>query len=386
MPHLDEEQITALLDNELSPADARQVREHLATCAECAARFEEARGFLVEADRLVRVLEFPEAPTKVQSVAEPAPRPARRPFPTRQLAWAASLLLAIGFGYYGNELRVRRIAAPESQAAKPAAAPAADREADALTETKAAPAPLTAPAPGPGAKLESALQKDGGKTRPESPQPSVGGGLANEQSKDKALRRDESRRAMDAAAIGQVAAAPPAAAKQAAPDTAGRWIDGVPAAAPRERADSASALGATANGFEDSRTSPTASREAFRSSHYGPVTSKVTLEEAVQTLGGSIRLIDGLTPDHVEWLNGRTVAGAQPELAVIRVVYLDAPMRELWLDQQRGKGVIATTDTVLLTRPDGGLSLQWHTGPDGWLSLSGHLTADSLRILARQVR
>jgi anti-sigma factor RsiW len=42
MLHLDEERITALLDNELSPAEAEQARDHLKLCVECANRFEEA--------------------------------------------------------------------------------------------------------------------------------------------------------------------------------------------------------------------------------------------------------------------------------------------------------------------------------------------------------
>jgi hypothetical protein len=153
------------------------------------------------------------------------------------------------------------------------------------------------------------------------------------------------------------------------------------------RADSAAKpLGAEASNFVDGVPSGLGAQAALQRREYGPVATKVTLEEAVQTLGGSIHLIDGLTPDRVERLSGRAVPGAQPDLAIIRVVYLDAPMRELWLDQQRGRGVNATADTVLLHGPDGGLSLQWPNGPDGWLSLSGHLTADSLRILARRVR
>jgi hypothetical protein len=167
-----------------------------------------------------------------------------------------------------------------------------------------------------------------------------------------------------AAPAPQDAAAPTAPQKT----DSGKLTDGVPTAA-----------------FRDTRSGLAAQSERRRA-EYSAGPAKVTLEEAVHSLGGSIHLIDGLTPARVEQLTGKEVPGAMPGLPLIRVVYLDAPMRELWLDQQRGEGVNPVSDTVLLHTPDGGLSLQWGSGSDGWLSLTGHLTADSLRSLARRVR
>jgi hypothetical protein len=121
--------------------------------------------------------------------------------------------------------------------------------------------------------------------------------------------------------------------------------------------------------------------EAYASASQG---EKISLEDAKQSLGGWIHLIDGLTPHRVERLEGRQMAGASAEATLIRVVYVETPGNELWLDQQRGMAG-AASDTVLLHNTDGGLSLQWAAPPDSWLSLTGHVSEDSLRILAHRV-
>ena len=58
----------------------------------------------------------------------------------------------------------------------------------------------------------------------------------------------------------------------------------------------------------------------------------VSMEEAVRVLGGQIRLIDGLTPNRIEVGPGTAVAGADPGLQVVRVVYADGAVT---LDEQR---------------------------------------------------
>ena len=45
MPHLDEGQLTALLDGELSSAERAEVDSHLASCTECRQQLEESRSF-----------------------------------------------------------------------------------------------------------------------------------------------------------------------------------------------------------------------------------------------------------------------------------------------------------------------------------------------------
>jgi hypothetical protein len=70
MPHVDEGTLHALLDGELAPAEAAEVRVHFATCPSCAARLDEARHLLAETERLVSALELP------GSAAHANPRPA----------------------------------------------------------------------------------------------------------------------------------------------------------------------------------------------------------------------------------------------------------------------------------------------------------------------
>lgn len=390
MSHLDEELMTALLDGELSPVEAREARDHIATCGECTARFEEARGFFEEANRLVRVLEIPAPPALVQSAppVTAVQTPARRGLPVRQLAWAASIFLAIGLGYYGNEVRLRdRTVAVDSPAQVAAPAPTlADQQPTAETKGVGTPAPQ-APATARAAPPAAAKDLAGYRQKPEAPP--VSANEVDRLSLDQEKRRDEPAEDGRAAAAGQVAVPAPGAAQgQAftsasppAPRDAGAALTG------NLQAESAAKLRADESSKSaDAGVTGLGAKSAPAHRSYGGEPAKVTLEEAVTSLGGSIHLIDGLTPARVERLSGKEVPGAMPTLPLIRVVYLDAPMRELWLDQQRGAGANATADTVLLHTADGGLSLQWGTGPDGWLSLTGHLTADSLRTLARRVR
>ena len=53
MPHLDEGRIHEFLDGELEPVEVREIGQHLATCADCTQRVEEARRLLGESDQLI---------------------------------------------------------------------------------------------------------------------------------------------------------------------------------------------------------------------------------------------------------------------------------------------------------------------------------------------
>jgi len=123
------------------------------------------------------------------------------------------------------------------------------------------------------------------------------------------------------------------------------------------------------------------------------------MEAAVRMLGGSIRLVDGLTPSLVMVGPGGLVPGADPGRVVIRVVYVDPPGRELWLDQQRpverpsepaAAGVTTTAllpgDTLIAPVASGARSLTWIHQSGFRLALTGFLPADSLRALARRVQ
>jgi hypothetical protein len=120
----------------------------------------------------------------------------------------------------------------------------------------------------------------------------------------------------------------------------------------------------------------------------------VTLEEAVRTLGGTIRLVDGMVPARVE-----VVESAGPGNRRIRVVYFDPPGRELWLDQERqladsrdayrmldDEASLLVGDTLVVAGAAGRQTLSWVDQTGLRLGLTGFLPADSLRGLARRVR
>ena len=153
MSHVDDGQLNALLDGELAPHEVRAVEAHVASCAECRRRFEEARSFLNEAGALVESLApgaaplvaprdpkfvvaaaaaaaMPEEPRRVSKTLKevavtldgrtektpaiqpvfphevPAPRarPKRTVWDLEKLAWAASITLALGVGWLANQV------------------------------------------------------------------------------------------------------------------------------------------------------------------------------------------------------------------------------------------------------------------------------------------
>jgi len=101
MPHVDEGTLHAYLDGELPSAEGKTLEAHLAECASCRATLEEERALLERASALLgaaRPTERPAPPFEQLSVPR-APR--RSPWRVRTpVAWAASIALALGIGYY----------------------------------------------------------------------------------------------------------------------------------------------------------------------------------------------------------------------------------------------------------------------------------------------
>lgn len=115
MPHLDEGTLHALVDGEVPSSALEGVRQHLAGCPECRAQLDLARALADEALGLVETIEAP--PANGRATAGWA-RGARR---FRQLAWAASVILAAGLGYAGGRGR----GLPAGPVDEPTEAPAA---------------------------------------------------------------------------------------------------------------------------------------------------------------------------------------------------------------------------------------------------------------------
>ncbi|MBP6443365.1 MAG: zf-HC2 domain-containing protein [Gemmatimonadales bacterium] len=98
--HLDDGTIHELLDGEIPSAQLPPLQAHLASCADCRARLESARELVDFSDELVELLDDPPVAAPVATVVTPLPS---RSSPwIRQLAWAASIAVAVGAGWYAR--------------------------------------------------------------------------------------------------------------------------------------------------------------------------------------------------------------------------------------------------------------------------------------------
>lgn len=134
-------------------------------------------------------------------------------------------------------------------------------------------------------------------------------------------------------------------------------------------------------------------------------THRITLEEAVARLGGSIRLIDGLQPLTVERTSGASVLGADPGREAVVVRYRDPRFGIVELAQQRilaadstdaeaeVLGGAARRSTVRFAPqpqsapdPNGSASLSW-SDPQGFhLVLTAAIPPESLVALRARVK
>lgn len=299
MRHLDEGTLHALLDGEIPSAELAPIQAHLGACAECRARLTEEQDLLAESDRLIEVLELPEAAPAVAPVRT-APR---RVWPAR-LAWAATVVLAAGLGY-------------SIRGGPVAPVPAASR--DSGVEFRAdAPAALPA-APSPEPVGQSRDQASAPKLRAGAP-PQAGAGREKAEVRNAAPTEEKAteQRVAGADTAAQPPAPPvvPSPNRPAAPvSTLGRARD---LRQEEVKLQERSALGVLAD------------RAGFAAPQ------PATLPEAVRVLGGSLRLIDGMIPDRLEIL-GRTV----------RVVYRTG-FGELLLSQELLNGTVR--DTLMAPR------------------------------------
>lgn len=362
MSHVDEGTLHAWLDGELTAAEGVELERHLSVCLPCRNALAEARTFLTESDGMIRTLDVV-APAASSPVAV---RPARRFVRFTTLAWAASLIAAIGLGY---SLRNAPI--------QPVAAPVATTEANTPVTLRPAPPAISA---GPAAPAVAAQPRAGAETRrarEDAPAPAP---IALDQ-KVAATPRDRSADEIGTANAGAGVTTLATAEPQAAtPPPRIAMVEGVP-------------------------VDTTAAHRAFGPAN-PPAPRRITMDEAVTHLGGTIRLIDGLTPQRVELLAGIDVVGADPGREVVRIYYEEPDLGLVTLDQQRPgpsfaasrmqstiapESVSVTQAPVpsadrLLARGRGAVaSLTWRS--DGaWLSLTSRLTPDQMASLQARVK
>jgi len=103
MPHVDEGTLHAYLDGELPSAERKTLEAHLTDCASCHAMLAEERALLDRASALLGAARPAERPAP--PFEQLRPRATRRsPWRVRTpVAWAASIALALGLGYYLHE-------------------------------------------------------------------------------------------------------------------------------------------------------------------------------------------------------------------------------------------------------------------------------------------
>src|SRR3954468_7335081 len=99
MPHVDEGTLHAYLDGELPSAERTALETHLIECASCRATLAEERALLERASALLGMTRPAEqAAPPFEQLSRPR---ARRWWQVRTpVAWAASIVLALGLGYY----------------------------------------------------------------------------------------------------------------------------------------------------------------------------------------------------------------------------------------------------------------------------------------------
>jgi hypothetical protein len=362
MPHLDEGLLNALLDNELDDAVSSAAQAHLASCPDCRRQYEEARAMAIEADRLVGLVEVPE--DRKTAVGKKAPRGAKGSSWSRwrTVAWAATVVLAAGLGWLASDLRYadRRPAEGEALGSfatdTPSLAESALRPADPAPEAKKE----------DGRVLGNSDRRGQERLdRPAAPLPVTTGAVATDSLKDR-----------DAAAGARAPAALQDAREESAKLNA--------AAQEPSRPDMAAAEAPAPLGARSRR----AVAQTFR---------PLEMEDAVRTLAGSIRLVDGLVPLRFLSGPGSSMPGGDPSQSMIRVVYEDPPGRELWLDQQRPGSedeaglaararVLLQGDTVVTTQPGGMNRVRWIDQHRFRLALTGFLPADSLRAIIPRVQ
>lgn len=113
---------------------------------------------------------------------------------------------------------------------------------------------------------------------------------------------------------------------------------------------------------------------------------RVTLGEAINRLSGTVRLIQGLTPEAVEVAQGSALPGADPGKAVVRVVY-NAPEGRLILDQQRLGGGGSQEPNIAISTAANGVSVaQWVDRGGFWISLAGRADQRTLLAIANRIR
>jgi len=161
MSHVDEGTLHAYLDGELAPVERERVDTHLKGCPACQARLAEERALIERASRLLGIAAPPErAIPPLQQLRQPRLTWRLR----RPVAWAATLILAVGLGWYARGSMMPSLA---SDTAEPVLAPAAPPSTAVARPGRVVDSPAYADRPLAHLALRERLSDSGKKDRDE---------------------------------------------------------------------------------------------------------------------------------------------------------------------------------------------------------------------------
>jgi hypothetical protein len=436
MSHLDEGTLHALLDGELDLHEVKEIQAHIGSCASCGTRLREVKEFHGESDRLVGLLEVPATPSRWTaspadaepdlgqqpraSAAPPRPPrnlprtsgPAAEPPPLllpenseygrgrfiRRMRWAALILVTVGAGYLGNQMRQSGgfefdgLPLPESttdsipgavMSTEEAAPPAATDTSAPAEAKRATPAQAKSAAPVPkrvAPRAETAAPTAGARARPspapsltqaanEEPESSLAAGTVGDTGNLEELADEVPE--VEPASPEQQADVRVEAAQALRELDRERQLDR--AAAATAALDSARRRDALARQAAVAAPAPAPRTPEQRARTY----LRIGLDEASKQLSRPVHVIEGMSPLFMGLALGRTSPGADAARPVVRVVYQDSQGRLILLDQQRLRPGQATTAP--------GPEPHWIVGEVA-LHLSGEVSPDVLKSLRARVR
>jgi len=229
MSHVDDGILHAYLDGELTPVESGRLDAHLAACQACRDRLQEERALIERASRLLS-LALPPAPLRAALPLHELRQPRVMWRLRMPLAWAATVLLAVGIGWYlrGGTTAVRLGADDSRLDSAPSTQPSPDATPPAIALD-------TRPAAGPTGRAEQA---------PSNEAESRQGFRAADAGADRAAREETDERQQVAKAADQLAlgaaspglrAAPPAAVTSNALEAAAAPLDAALDAPARRR-------------------------------------------------------------------------------------------------------------------------------------------------------
>ena len=425
MSHLDEGTLHALLDGELDLHEVKEIQAHIGSCAACGTRLREVKEFHGESDRLVGLLEVPAAPSRWAAVppdSEPDPvqppraspppaNPLRNPPRTsgpapeppplllpenpeygrggsmRRMRWAALILVTVGAGYFGNQMRQSGSLQFDGT---PLAGTATDSTTGAVLSTEEAAPPAGTDTSAPAeAKSEAAVPKRVAP-RAETPAPAAGGRTRVARAPAPPEARDEEpESSLTAGTAGNFR-------------DSGDQSEGDESLSPEQQADvraeAALALreldrerqldraAAATAALDSARRRDAAIRQAAAAApppaprtpeQRAQTYLRIGLDEASKQLGRPVHVIEGMSPLFMGLALGRTSPGADATRPVVRVVYQDFQGRLILLDQQRLRPGQTTSPP--------GAEPHWIVGEVS-LHLRGEVGPDVLRNLRARVR